>query len=257
MDFQGQGRALTKKGLKDACASVGAGEPEIWAVLNVETRGFGFFPDRRPQILFERHIFSQLTGRKLDSRNPDLSSKYPGGYAGGTAEYGRLKKAMTLDAEAALQSASWGIGQVMGFNYRIAGYDSVTAMIQEMVEDEDAQLRAMSHFIRNNHLARALNHHDWTGFARGYNGKDFARNDYDARLAAAHAKFKAMLPDLNLRRAQAALNYLGFTPGPIDGLRGRLTASALIRFQQKHRLPATGDLDRATRSRLVALAWPK
>lgn len=257
MQFQGQGRALTKKGLRDACASLGVEEPEIWAVLNVETRGFGFFPDRRPQILFERHIFSQRTGRRYDSRFPDLSSKYSGGYAGGVAEYDRLKKAMTLDADAALQSASWGIGQVMGFNYSAAGYETVASMVEEMVEDEDAQLRAMVEFIRNNGLSHALNHHEWTVFARGYGGKDFAKNDYDTRLAAAHAKFTAILPDLNLRRAQAALSYLGFSPGPIDGLRGRLTASALIRFQQKHRLPATGDLDRVTRSRLFALAWAK
>lgn len=257
MDFRGQGRALTKKGFRTVCESLGVGEPEIWAVLNVETRGYGFLPDRRPQILFERHVFSRLTERRHDARHSDLSSQRPGGYAGGAAEYLRLKKAMTLDSDAALQSTSWGIGQVMGFNYQAAGYETVSAMVMDMIGDEDTQLIAMTNFIGNNQLARALAHHDWTAFARGYNGKDFHRNDYDTRLAAAHAKFRAILPDLNLRRAQAALSYLGFSPGPIDGLRGRLTASALIRFQEKHKLPATGDLDRVTRSRLFAAAWPE
>jgi len=257
MEFRGKGRALSKKGLKAVCGSLGVGEAEVWAVLNVETRGFGFFPDRRPQILFERHIFSRLTGGRYDARHSDLSSQRPGGYAGGAAEYLRLEKAIALDPDAALQSASWGIGQVMGFNYQAAGYETVNAMVMDMVEDEDTQLIAMSNLIRNNNLDRALSHNDWTAFARGYNGKDFQRNDYDTRLAAAHAKFKAILPDLNLRRAQAALSYLGFSPGPIDGLRGRLTTSALIRFQEKHRLPATGDLDRVTRSRLLAAAWPE
>ena len=159
---------------------------------------------------------------------------------------------MKLDREAALQSASWGIGQVMGFNYKAAGFASVDAMVTDMVRDENAQLLAIANFIKGNNLASALQLQNWVSFARGYNGKDFKKNEYDTRLAAAHAKYKTLLPDLALRTAQVALLYLGIDPGPIDGFRGRRTRSALIQFQQRGGLPATGELDRDTESSLLA-----
>jgi len=256
MHFQDQGRPLNDEGMDHICSTLGVSESEIWAVLTVETRGFGFLQDRRPQILFERHIFHKLTEGKHDPGNEDISNTKPGGYAGGAGEYSRLEKAINLDRDAALQSASWGIGQVMGFNYKIAGYASIDAMTADMVKDENSQLRAMANFIKGNGLAGALQRQNWVSFARGYNGADFKKNEYDTRLAAAHAKYKVSLPDLALRTAQAALTYLGFDPGPIDGLRGRRTRSALMQFQDKFGLNETGELDHESERRLFNEAFP-
>ena len=128
--------------------------------------------------------------------------------------------------------ASWGIGQVMGFNHKVAGFDTVNALVKNMVKDENAQLLAMANFIKGNNLAGALQRTNWVSFARGYNGRDFKKNEYDTRLAAAHTKYKIILPDLALRSAQAALHYLGFNTEPIDGICGRRTRSALIQFQE-------------------------
>lgn len=256
MIFKAEGRPLSNDGISGICDTLGVAEPEVWAVLTVETRGFGFLQDRRPQILFERHWFHNLTHGKYDDGYADISNKNPGGYVGGTGEYVRLEKAMGLDRGAALQSASWGIGQVMGFNYKVAGFTTVDAMVIAMVKDEDAQLLAMSNFIKGNNLAGALQRQEWASFALGYNGEDFKKNEYDTRLAAAHAKYKTMLPDLTLRTAQAALFYLGIDPGPIDGLRGRRTRSALIQFQEEHGLPVTGELDKGTETKLLSEAFP-
>jgi hypothetical protein len=225
-------------------------------VLAVETKGFGFLKDRRPQILFERHIFRRLTGGKFDAGASDISNKSPGGYVGGSGEYPRLAKAMGFDREAALQSASWGIGQVMGFNHKLAGFPTVEEMVTAMVTDENGQLMAMAGFIKSNKLDRALQNKDWASFARGYNGQDFKKNKYDTKLAAAHTKFQTALPDLRLRSAQAALSYLGFDPGPIDGLRGNRTRTALARFQETRSLPNTGELDQETEERLMSEAFP-
>ncbi len=255
MNFQSQGRPLSDEGMDQTCSTLGVSEPEVWALLTVETRGFGFLHDRRPQILFERHIFRKLTKGKHDTGNSDVSNVNPGGYVGGPAEYQRLEKAMKLDREAALQSASWGIGQVMGFNYAVAGFATIDAMVAAMVRDENTQLLAIANFIKGNNLASALQIQNWASFARGYNGNDFKKNEYDTRLAAAHAKYKTVLPDLALRTAQAALQYLGIDPGPIDGFRGRRTRSALTQFQERVRLPRTGELDRGTESRLLAEAF--
>jgi hypothetical protein len=255
MDFQGTGRPFNNEGMGRCCDALGVTAAELWAVLTVETRGFGFLADRRPQILFERHIFRKLTGGKFDS-DVNLSNPNPGGYAGGSAEYTRLEAAIALDRSAALQSASWGIGQVMGFNYGAAGFGTLDDMVAAMTKDEESQLLSTANFIRSMGLDSALRRQDWVSFARGYNGKDFKRNEYDSRLAAAHAKWKIILPDLDLRTAQVALLYLGFYPGVIDGLRGRRTRSALVDFQLGHQLPPTGELDDATETELLAKAFP-
>jgi hypothetical protein len=256
MKFKGQGRPLNNEGMEQVFDILGVSEPEIWAVLTVETRGFGFLQDRRPQILFERHIFRRLTNGKYNAGNPDISNKNPGGYVGGSGEYTRLEKAIGLDLENALQSTSWGIGQVMGFNYSVAGYPSIKKMVEDLVIDENSQLLAMANFIKEKKLAGAMRCCNWTSFAYGYNGKEFKKNEYDTHLATAHAKYKIILPDLSLRSAQAALFYLGFDTGPIDGFLGRRTCSALIQFQTSRNLPVTGELDEDTESKLLDEAFP-
>jgi N-acetylmuramoyl-L-alanine amidase len=49
---------------------------------------------------------------------------------------------------------------------------------------------------------------------------------------------------------QARLNNLGYRAGAEDGIAGPRTRRALARFQAEHRLPATGELDAATRAAL-------
>lgn len=256
MNFQSQGRPLSDEGIDHVCSTLNVSKAEVWTVLSVETSGFGFLQDRRPQILFERHIFHRLTQGKHDSGNEDISNAKPGGYVRGLGEYTRLEKAMSLDRESALKSASWGIAQVMGFNYAVAGFDSIDAMVGGMVKDENTQVLAMANFIKGNNLAGALQRQDWASFARGYNGPEYEKNKYDTRLAAAHAKYKLDLPDLALRTAQTALLYLGIDPGDIDGIHGRFTRSALMRFQEQSGLPETGELDKETESKLLAEAFP-
>jgi len=53
-----------------------------------------------------------------------------------------------------------------------------------------------------------------------------------------------------IREAQRALGELGYRPGPIDGVIGRRTARALVRYQQSEGIPVTGYLDAETMVRL-------
>lgn len=59
----------------------------------------------------------------------------------------------------------------------------------------------------------------------------------------------------NLLEAQVALARLNISSGAIDGVAGAQSAAALAAFQQSRELPPTGQLDPATRARLV-LATP-
>ncbi len=256
MEFTGKGLPMTGRGMSSVCDLLSCGEPEIWAILTVETRGFGYLPDRRPRILFERHIFSRLTGRAFDAQHPDISNPTSGGYKGGAAEYDRLERAMMLDIEHAMASASWGLPQVMGFNHDAANYPTVGAMVDAMVASEDNQLAALANFINHNPKCRiGVQRRDWTTFAACYNGRDFRRNDYDRRLEAAHAKAQSMLPDIELRAAQVALTYLGIDPGAVDGLRGRMTRGAILEYQTRAKLPPTGELDELTGNMLSREAF--
>src|ERR1700674_4926560 len=111
LEFVGQSLALSSGGVGAATGRLSLAAPEIWTGLSVETAGCGFIPDRRPPILFERHIFSRLTNRQFDIQ--DVSNPQPGGYgASGANQYLRLATAIQLDRAAALQSASWGLAQI-------------------------------------------------------------------------------------------------------------------------------------------------
>ena len=238
-EFKGYALPMDEEGFTQVTEQLGVGAPELWALLTVETKGCGFLSDRRPVILFERHIFSRETGSRYDVSNPDISNPSWGGYGpGGAAQYERLNKAIALDRIAALKSTSWGIGQVMGFNAETAGYGDVEVMVKAMTFSENEHLKALTGEIMHNKLDGALRSHNWANFARGYNGPAYAENKYDTRLASAYQKFvQGPLPDLTVRAAQVYLLYLGYNPGHVDGVTGRFTYSALNEFQRANNLP--------------------
>jgi N-acetylmuramidase len=202
LPFEGSALALSSDGLAGFASSLGVHAPEIWAVLTVETKGCGYLPDRRPQILYERHIFHRLTRGQFD--DGDISDRSPGGYGPtGAHQYERLAAAIKKDASVrtiALQSASWDLGQIMGENFAAAGFDNVEDMVTAMSKSEDAQLEAMGSFLTATKLRASLRAHDWTTFAPGYNGANFAINRYDVRL---NGEFQTLsvgvLPDLIVR----------------------------------------------------------
>lgn len=105
--------------------SLGIEVPVLKAVAYVESSGSGFLPSSsKPKVLFEGHVFHRLTGGIYDDEYPNLSyrkwsrEKYSGSLAG---EWRRLEAACQLNRPAALQSASWGMFQIMGFNYAYCG----------------------------------------------------------------------------------------------------------------------------------------
>jgi hypothetical protein len=251
-DFRGASRPLTADGMRAAMESLAVGASEIWTLLAVETNGCGFLPDRRPPILFERHIFSKLTDRRFDVC--DVSDPTPGGYgAPGAHQYERLAEAIEKNRTAALQSASWGMAQIMGQNFAAAGFRDVESMVEAMCDSEDSQLAALAAFLRSNGAGRHLRTHDWALLAKSYNGPNYAGNQYQARLAAMYETFSnGPLPDLTIRAAQMYLTFAGLEPGAIDGRMGNRTQAALAAFQSSHRLPPTGLSDDVTISSLVS-----
>lgn len=175
-----------------AAAILGCTVPAIRAVARVESLGGGFNDDGTPITLFEGHKFHEYTAGKFDNKAPTLSfKKWTRKHYGQTwqAEQARLQNAMELDRPAALSAASWGMFQILGRNYAIAGFDNLQTFINAMYRDEPSQLMAFAAFVVNTGLAPALRRHDWQTFARIYNGKRYAENNYDKRMATAFEFF--------------------------------------------------------------------
>lgn len=184
--------ALSEVDYDDLGREFGLETALIKAVMAVESAGSGFLLNEpapaRPKILFEAHWFYALTPQPVSRTRPDLSSRTWNRelYQGGSAEWSRLLDATEFDEIQALKSASFGLGQVMGFNYPVAGCNSIQQFIEENFAGEYWQARHMMNFIVNNRLLEALKRQDWHAFARGYNGPDYLVNQYHIKLAQAY-----------------------------------------------------------------------
>jgi hypothetical protein len=176
-----------------AAQLLGCEPAAVRAVAAVESAGEGF-DNGKPKILFEAHVFSRLTRGRFDETHPDISSRKWNRalYKGGSREHDRLARAYELDTTAALQSASWGKFQIMGFNYARCGFAHVFDFVDAMYRSEGAQLTAFCHFVKSMGLDDELRRHEWSAFARGYNGPEFATNNYDGRLAQAFGHFQSI-----------------------------------------------------------------
>jgi len=192
---------LTDADISRAATALGVPSASVRAVLDVETPRGGFQPDGQVAILFERHYFSRLTGGKYDKTHPHISGRQ-GGYGKYSEQHAKLQEAVSLDRNAALQSASWGKPQIMGENWGLTGASSLQDFINKMSASEGAQLDLFVNFIKNERrrfdpvtlqssskgmsLWEALKARNWKVFARIYNGPAFAKNQYDTKLEAAY-----------------------------------------------------------------------
>jgi hypothetical protein len=162
----------------------------VRALIDIEAPGVGFFPSGLPKIIFQPHEFSRLTGKKYDVSPGSTSARgrSPRPDKAGEGEYDRLAGAMRLDARAALGATSWGRFQVMGFHFRLCGYDRIEDFVRAMQESEGKQLDAFVAFLKARGLDRPLREKRWHDFARGSKGDDSASKKYAQKLADAFKK---------------------------------------------------------------------
>ncbi|MGJ0236997.1 N-acetylmuramidase domain-containing protein [Novosphingobium fluoreni] len=190
-----QANALTDRDLKEAATRLGCSLAQIRAVRQVEAAGKGYDKAGMPKILYERHLFHRLTGGKF-SPAPFSQSK-AGGYTndangdGIVDSWDRLCEAIaTGEVDAAFQSCSWGLFQVLGQWWDELGYPSPFAMAWTSAQSEGDQLemfvRYVEHFGLTDEL-RQLSPNPVTcrAFAAAYNGPGYRQYVYDEKLAAA------------------------------------------------------------------------
>jgi len=191
---------ITQKAFEDSAALLGVEPAVIKAVAEVESSGDGFLPSGHPKILFEPHVFWQellkrnISPGSITGASDILYKNWTTGKYGKTsAQPERLKRAIAINKEAALSSASWGRFQIMGYNWAASGFATLDAFIAAMHIDEDQHLFAFVNFVKSKNLVDELQRKDWAGFSKVYNGSGYKANKYDEKLAAAYQKFKAGL----------------------------------------------------------------
>jgi hypothetical protein len=147
----------------------------------------------RPTILFERHKFGEYSKHIWDKTHSDISSKRQSTnkarqrdrYGAYSLQYKKLYRAATLDETAALQSASWGLFQMLGDKYDKSGFASVDAFVDAMLESASVHLNIFVAYIAGNPgLLKAIRDKNWARFARLYNGASYKDNQYDTKMAA-------------------------------------------------------------------------
>lgn len=178
----------------------------LLAVAEVESAGrvFATVDGRQePLIRFEGHWFYRRIVPALRAKavNAGLAAKKAGAVKNPASQQKRwdllLKPAAELDRQAAYESTSWGLGQVMGGHWKALRYPSVLALVNEARSGAAGQIALMARFIgANPAILKALRDGDWPAFARGYNGPGYKANAYDTKMRAAAAKWKGeKIPD--------------------------------------------------------------
>lgn len=240
----------------------------LLAVIEVESGGqiFALVDGKQePVIRYESHYFYQrLTGFAQEQAiKQGLASPHAGAVANPASQQSRwdklLKPAMKIDRAAALESCSWGLGQVMASNWKKLGYGNVDELVASTRENVEGQIELMLRYCKAFNLIDKLKRGDFTGFARGYNGP--AQHGYDAKIEAAAKRYakiysakqtvdgvpttdrkqtvaiSSMLRSgtsgAKVREAQTLLHRAGL-PIEVDGDYGPATEAAVIKFQAAH-----------------------
>lgn len=192
-------RFIRKSQIVQMARDIGVLPSMLLAIVDKESVGAGFLTNGRPVILFERHKFYQFTKAKHGEtlaekwRKENSNICFPvwtaDAYIGGVGEWSRFEIARTMEAELAMLSTSWGLMQVMGFNFHVCGYETVQDMVEDMMNSEVQQMKAAVNFIRKQpNLYQAMKARNFEGVARAYNGAGYKKNNYDTKLAQLEAK---------------------------------------------------------------------
>lgn len=224
---------------------------------------------REPYIRWEGHYFDRRlkNGEREKARAAKLASPTAGAIPNPRAQdkrWGIVKRASKFNRQAALESFSIGLGQVMTAHYKAIGYVTVDDMIVRARESAAGQAEIMVRYIEKFGLVDELQRLDFTGFARGYNGPNYAKGGYHTKIASAYrrlsggsvvSKATGMLrmgsKGARVRELQGLLVRAGHAV-KVDGDFGPATKTAVMSFQRAESIIVDGVAGPETIRRLEA-----
>ncbi|KAA3615371.1 MAG: DUF3380 domain-containing protein [Calditrichaeota bacterium] len=181
------------------------------AVLCVESSGKGFEPqnENRMIIRFENHLMWKYWGKKNTQKfhrhfqygkrennklkvwlghtwRDDPTDSWSKFHGNQSKEWQVLDFARKLSETEALYCISMGAPQIMGFNYKAIGYDSVQEMFEKFNQDIRYHIQGLFEFF-DKRMIKALQNRDFVEFAGYYNGSgqkqkygEWIQNHFDA-----------------------------------------------------------------------------
>lgn len=155
----------------------------LYAILMTESDGFGFDNHGKIKTRFEPHIYSGFSRVCLNqiTKHPSLPGLDP-----------KWIKQHN-DSELLSMSTSFGIAQIMGWQYKLLGFTSVDCMVANYIESEENQIKSFLVFClkyREGRFLKALKELNYRQIASMYNGAGFEKNRYDQKLIARFNSYK-------------------------------------------------------------------
>lgn len=207
---KGRAEAISLQDYLDLANEIGCHPADLEAIAKVESGGFGWYKDGRMKILFEKHWFYKLLkgAQRTQAVKQGLARKSwisprRGGYRDqktASMRYDILERAMKINRSAALKSISMGRFQIMGFNHKICGFNTVEDMWSKFLDSEKWQLHGFRMFLKNKKLEPAMRTRNFARIEKIYNG---------GGLGGAYARRMRTESD-RLRRGK----YKNWKPGP-------------------------------------------
>lgn len=194
MDYKGAGVRLRNGELAELASHYGLREAHLRTVIEVETSGKGFNSAGWVEFLFEPHRFYANLKSQPDKLKQAIASgcayptwRGPGSYPKTLQlRIQQFQRAASIDETAAIKSASWGLGQIMGEECVEVGYSSPQAMLAAFADSERNQVEGMLRLIRHRGIDKDLlnfpNMDACRHFALRYNGRAYEKNNYHVKL---------------------------------------------------------------------------
>jgi hypothetical protein len=110
-------------------------------------------------IRFEPHVFRRKSNVQVPYRRGSQRE-----------EWQNLERAHVWNAAAALLSCSYGLPQLMGFNWYVTKHQNVQEMVLAFQRSCVEQVEGFFNFVEKNRLIGKILNEDWRGFTRRYNG---------------------------------------------------------------------------------------
>lgn len=176
---------LNNSQIIDLAKKYGISYASLKAVIEVESGGIGFASDGKIIIQFEPSWFKRKSpytpSGKWSQNGVERQSK----------EWIAFNDAFSKNPNAAMESTSIGLMQVMGFHYSLLGFKTVGAMWDFAKVSEANQLELGLKFIKSNtKMYNALKKNDFNIFAYYYNGSAYKKFNYHTRMQTAYNKYK-------------------------------------------------------------------
>lgn len=224
---------------------------KLLAIAHKESAGIAFWNIdgvAKPPVRFEGHYFyKRLSGTKLDKAIKEgLASPKAGAVKNPNSfsdRYKLIARARAIDENAALESVSWGLGQVMGAHWKDLGFSSVQELVS-LSESVEGQVELMVRFIDANGLRDEVDNSNWAAFAKAYNGPNYKKNRYDTDIAKLYTKYRNSPDTIEADEITQLQNMLNVVYPDyklkVDGTYGPATKAALRDFQLKNGLKVDG-----------------